>query len=349
MTSLNVAGRAVGAGHPCFVIAEVGVNHNGDIGRAIALIDVAADAGADAVKFQTFSADRLVTSDAPKARYQERNTGSRESQLEMLKHLELTPKGHTQIVQHCRDRNILFMSTPFDERSADFLLELGVAAFKIPSGEMTNVSYLRHIARMRRPMVVSTGMCTLAEVETAVEAVEGEGHHDFALLHCLSNYPADPAEVNLRAMDTLRAAFDVPVGYSDHTLGIEIALAAVARGCAVLEKHYTLDRTLPGPDHAASLEPAELADMMRMIRRVESSLGDGRKRPAASELDTARVARKSLVAARDLPAGTVLTAEDVTIMRPGTGLPPMMQQHVVGRTTSRAVASGTLLSLEMFS
>lgn len=345
--SLTIAGRPVGTEHPCFIIAEAGVNHNGCIDRALQLVDVAAEAGADAVKFQTFRAAKLVTADAPKAAYQQRTSGAGETQFEMLRRLELSEEHHRVLLARCRERGILFMSTPFDEESADFLDELGVALFKIPSGEVTNIPYLEHLATKRKPLIVSTGMCSLGEVETAVTTLEAAGCRDFALLHCVSNYPADPADVNLRAMQTMAAAFGVPVGYSDHTLGIEVGIASVAAGACVLEKHYTLDRSLPGPDHAASLEPDELAQLIRGVRTVEAALGNGRKQAAASEANTASVARKSLVAACDIPAGARLTLDLIAVKRPGTGLPPAMRPHLLNRTVRESIPAGTLLQLEM--
>ena len=344
---INIASRLVGPGHPCFVIAEAGVNHNGSLEVALNLVDVAAGAGADAVKFQTFKAERLVTPAAPKAEYQLRTTDASESQYEMIRRLELSPEMHRAVMGHCRERNILFLSSPFDEESADLLQQLGVAAFKIPSGEITNLPLLVHVARKGKPMIVSTGMADLSEVAAAVRVIEGEGNHDVVLLQCVSNYPADPADANLRAMHTMAAAFDLPVGYSDHTTGIEVALAAVALGACVIEKHFTLDRGLPGPDHLASLEPQELTALVRGIRTVAAALGHGRKEPAASEANTADVARKSLVAARDIPAGAVLTEELIAIKRPGTGLPPAMRPYLAGRTARLPIPEGTVLTLEM--
>ncbi len=346
VTEININGRRIGPGHPCLVIAEAGVNHNGSLESALKLVDVAAEADADAVKFQTFKADRLATTAAPKAAYQQRTTAPDESQLEMLRRLEFSESDHRALVERCDERRLLFMSTPFDEESADLLADLDLAVFKIPSGEITNLPLLAHVARLGRPMIVSTGMSNLGEVEAALDAIEAENNRQVVLLHCVSNYPADPADVNLRAMETLRAAFDVPVGYSDHTLGIEVSLAAVALGASVVEKHFTLDRSLPGPDHASSLEPAELADLVRGIRTVEQALGNRRKRAVASEQDTIRAARKSLVAARDIPAGSRLTEEMIAMRRPGTGLAPSMLSHLVGRTVREDVSAGTLFDLE---
>ncbi len=346
VASIEIAGRPVGAGHPCFLIAEAGVNHNGDLALARRLVDAAVEARADAVKFQTFSAARLATAAAPKAQYQLETTTQFESQLAMLGRLELSPEAHRELLAHCRDAGILFLSSPFDEPSADFLESLDIAAFKIPSGELTNVPYLRHLARKGKPLILSTGMATLDEVQFAVGTIRASGNPPLALLHCVSNYPANPAHVNLRAMATMATAFGVPVGYSDHTVGNEVALAAVALGACVIEKHFTLDRLLPGPDHRASIEPRELAALVRGIRVVESSLGDGRKQPAASEADTAAVARKSLVALADLAVGTVLTEAMLGMKRPGTGLPPLVLPQVIGRTVCRAIPSGSLLTWE---
>lgn len=344
--SLNLGTRTVGPGQRCFVIAEAGVNHNGDIAIAEQLIDSAADAGADAVKFQTFKAARLATPDAPKAAYQHRTTDANESQFDMLLRLELSAEDHHRLLAYSARRGVVFLSTPFEEESADFLNELGVPAMKIPSGEVTNLPFLAHVARMGRPLIVSTGMCDLGEVESAVETIRDHGNSDLVLLHCVSNYPADPADVNLRAMQTMQTAFGVPCGYSDHTMGIEVSLAAVALGACVLEKHFTLDRGMTGPDHEASLEPGELATLIRGIRTVESALGDGRKRAAANEADTAATIRKSLVAAQDIAAGVTVTEADVDIKRPGTGLPPVMKSYFVGRTATHHIPAGTLLDWE---
>ena len=347
VTSLEIAGRRIGPGYPCFVIAEAGVNHNGRLDLARRLVKKAKQAGADAVKFQTFKAEKLVTLSAPKAEYQRHNTGSVESQFEMLRRLELSPKAHRVVLALCGRSGVLFLSSPFDEHSADFLDSLGVAAFKIPSGEITNLPFLVHVACMGKPMIISTGMATLGEVETAVNAVWKAGNHDVILLHCVSNYPADPADINLRAMQTLETAFGIPVGFSDHTPGVEVSLAAVALGACVVEKHFTLDRSLPGPDHQSSLEPGELTALVDGIRLVEAALGHGRKEPAASEANTASAARKSLVAACDIPAGVTLTETMIAIKRPGTGLPPAMRQYLIGRVARTMISAGTLLTLDV--
>lgn len=347
IASLDIAGRIVGPGRPCFIIAEAGVNHNGRLELAFQLVDKAQEAGADAVKFQTFKAERLVTHDAAKADYQREITGKAESQFEMLSRLELSAEAHQAILVHCRRKGVLFLSTPFEEQSADLLERLGVAAFKIASGEITNLPFLAHIARKGKPMIVSTGMACLGEVEMAVNTIWKAGNRDIILLHCVSKYPAAPPEINLRAMQTMATAFGLPVGYSDHTPGIEVPLAAVALGACVIEKHFTLDRNLPGPDHQASLEPDKLKSMVQGIRTVEAALGHGRKEPAASEANTAAVMRKSLVAAFDIPAGTLLTEELIAIKRPGTGLPPAMRSYLIGRTTRVLIPAGTVLALDM--
>jgi N,N'-diacetyllegionaminate synthase len=343
-----VGPRNIGPNQPCFVIAEAGVNHNGSPERALRLVDAAVRAGADAVKFQTFIAEQVVSPTAPKAAYQRETTGIGESQLEMVKKLEFPPHVFGDIQHYCQSVGILFLSTPFEESSADLLEALAVPAFKIPSGEITNYPFLEHVARKRRPMIVSTGMADLDEVKAAVELIRNCGNHELILLHCVSSYPANPATVNLRAMQTLAREFRVPVGFSDHTLGIEVPLAAVALGATVIEKHLTLDKTLPGPDHRASLNPEEFAAMVRGIRLVESTLGDGCKRPSPEELDTAFVARKSLVSTRALTRGTILTEDAIAIRRPGTGLPPAMRSQLIGRRLSHDVQAGEVFSWEMF-
>jgi N-acetylneuraminate synthase len=347
MVGVTIGGRRVGPGQPCFIIAEAGVNHNGCPKRAVRMVEAAAQAGADAVKFQTFSAIRLVTPDVPQCDYQAKNTGRRETQLEMLQRLELSREGHEAALARARELSLAFLSTPFDEESADFLDTLDVPAFKIASGELTNLPLLSHIAEKGRPLIVSTGMATLGEVEQAVEAIERAGGREIVLLHCVSNYPADPSDVNLRALATMQAAFQAPVGYSDHTLGQQTALAAVAVGACVIEKHFTLDRSLPGPDHAASLTPDELAELVRGIRIVEAALGTGRKTPAASEASTAEAARKSLVAAEHIPAGAIIDGRRLAIKRPGGGLPPSFREHLHGRTAVCNIPAGALIKWEM--
>jgi N,N'-diacetyllegionaminate synthase len=345
---VHIADRIIDAETPCLVIAEAGVNHNGSVDMAHQLVDVAASIGADAVKFQTFKAENLVTTTAPKADYQQKSTDVAESQLDMLRKLELDADAHVALLKHCRDKDIIFLSTPFDEPSADLLDQLGVPAFKTPSGEITNLPYLQHVASKGKPVITSTGMSYLSEVEAAVRVIENTGNHQLILLHAVSNYPAAPQDINLRAMHTMSAAFGYWAGYSDHTVGVEVPLAAIALGARVLEKHFTLDRSLPGPDHQASMQPGELASLIQGIRMVEAALGHGRKVPAASEANTAAVARKSLIAACEIPADTLITEDMIAIKRPGTGLPPGFRDVLVGLRTRVAISKDALLKLDMF-
>jgi len=327
------------------IIAEAGVNHNGDIQIAKRLIDEAAAAGADLVKFQTFNASRLVTHSANKADYQTMTTDSSESQHAMLQRLELTEAMHRELIAHCDSRHIGFFSTGFDIECVDLLVRLGQEQFKIPSGEITNLPYLRHIGQLNKRIILSTGMATLGDIEAAIEVLEQAGtpRSKLTVLHCTTEYPTPMAEVNLRAMQSLRAAFGVDVGYSDHTQGIEVAIAAVAMGASVIEKHFTLDRTLPGPDHQASLEPAELSAMVAAIRNIEVALGDGIKRLTPSEARNKPVARKSLVASRAIKAGEIFTAENLTTKRPGTGISPMRWDEFFGKKAPRDFAADELI------
>ena len=329
------------------IIAEAGVNHNGDLALARQLIDVAAVAGADLVKFQTFTADRLATRAAQRADYQNRSTGTKESQHEMLSRLELTDAMHHELIAHCAMRKIGFFSTGFDIESVDLLVRHGQNHFKIPSGEITNLPYLRHIGRLGRSVILSTGMANLGEIEAAIDALEAAGtpRAMLTVLHCTTEYPTPMAEVNLRAMLSIHAAFGVAVGYSDHTQGIEVAIAAVAMGATVIEKHFTLDRNLPGPDHKASLEPAELNAMVAAIRNIEVALGDGIKRPSPSEARNRPVVRKSLVASRAITSGALFTAENITAKRPATGISPMRWDEVMGKTALRDFGPDELIVL----
>ena len=340
----RLAGRQVGGGAPCLIIAEAGVNHNGSLDAALRLVDAAALAKADAVKFQTFSATALASAQAQQADYQVRNLGHGGSQLDMLRALELGESDFVRLKAHAESQGLVFLSSPFDDGSADLLNRLDVAGYKLGSGELTNHPFLARLAAYGRPLIISTGMCDLDEVEAAAAVLRAHGDPAVAWLHCVSCYPAPAGESNLRAMDSLRQAVGGPVGMSDHSMGHAVALAAVARGAAVIEKHLTLDRALPGPDHAASLVPAELAAAIADIRLVESALGDGVKRAMPSELSTRAVARKSLVAARDLPAGSVLSAADLAIKRPGDGIPPRQLPALVGRRLLRAVAADQALA-----
>lgn len=329
------------------VIAEAGVNHNGDLNLAKALVDAAADAGADFVKFQTFKADSLVTRSAPKADYQVKNAGGEETQYQMIKRLELSESMHQELIAHCDKKSVGFLSTGFDTSSIDYLRALDVTTFKVPSGEITNLPYLRHIGLFNGKVLISTGMSCLGEIEQALGAVEASGtaRDKVTLLHCTTEYPTPMEDVNLLAMVSLGKAFGVSVGYSDHTPGIEVPIAAVALGASVIEKHFTLDRNLPGPDHRASLEPDELKAMVQGIRNIEKALGDGIKRPSPSELKNKPIARKSIVAARTIKAGDTFSEKNIMTKRPGTGISPMRWDEVIGRIASRDFSEDELIEL----
>jgi len=344
---LEIGDRKIGPGFPCFVIAEAGVNHNGDVAMAREMVHTAARSGADAIKFQTFKAEKLASTHAAKADYQIDNSHESESQLDMLRRLELDEVSVKALKRECLKSNILFLSTPFDDESVDQLVDLGIPAIKIASGEINNFPLLEHISRTGKPMILSTGMSYLGEVEAAIRAIRSSGNHQLALLQCTSNYPALPVEINLRAMHTLAQAFNLPVGLSDHSEGIEISLAAVALGACILEKHFTLDRSLPGPDQASSIEPDELTSMIKGIHNVEAALGDGGKEPAEREIGTAAVARKSLVTCEQIRAGSRIEKSQIAIMRPGTGLAPAMLPYVVGRVAKMDIPSGELITFEM--
>ena len=329
------------------IIAEAGVNHNGDLELAKQIVKAAANAGADLVKFQTFTAERLAIDSAPKADYQNQTTDQKQSQFAMLRQLELTAEMHEQLIVYCSKQGIGFFSTGFDLQSVDYLASLGADRFKIPSGEITNLPYLRHVGAFGKPLILSTGMATLGEIEAALDACEiaGTPRSRITVLHCNTEYPTPMQDVNLRAMCSIRDAFGVAVGYSDHTLGIEVPIAAVALGATVIEKHLTIDRNLPGPDHKASLEPDEFAVMVRAIRNIEQAMGDGIKRPSPSESKNKSIARKSLVAARSIKAGERFTPENLTAKRPGTGMSPMNWDEFMGRAAGRDYQPDDLLSL----
>nr|ADI18164.1 sialic acid synthase [uncultured delta proteobacterium HF0200_39N20] len=329
------------------IIAEAGVNHNGSLEIAKKLVDVASEAGADMVKFQTFSSDRLVTKSANKADYQNQTTDASESQYAMLKKLELSREMHEEIIAYCKKSNIGFLSTGFDIQSIDMLVDLGVEQFKIPSGEITNLPYLRHVGKYGKPVILSTGLANMGEIETALDVLETSGTHrnQTTVLHCNTEYPTPLDDVNLRAMLTIRDAFGVAVGYSDHTLGIEVPIAAIALGATVIEKHFTLDRTLPGPDHRASLEPDELKAMVNSIRDIAKALGDGIKRPTPSEINNIPIVRKSLVSATAIRAGDCFTEFNLAVKRPGTGISPMRWDEVLGRTAIRDFAPDELIEI----
>ncbi len=327
------------------IIAEAGVNHNGDIDLAKKLVDIAANSGADLVKFQTFNADRLVTHDAVKAEYQSLAMNSSESQHDMLRKLELTESMHRELVAHCASRKIGFFSTGFDVESVNLLVELGQELFKIPSGEITNLPYLRHIGKLAKNVILSTGMSNMVEIESAINVLEESGTHrsKITVLHCTTAYPAPMSDVNLRAMQSIQNTFNVAVGYSDHTLGIEIPIAAVALGATIIEKHFTTDKSLPGPDHKASLEPAELKAMIDGIRNIEKALGDGIKRLMPSELTNLPMARKSIVASLPIKTGDLLTERNLTAKRPGLGISPMEWHKLLGSKANRDYLADELI------
>ena len=358
--TIKIGNRLIGPGQPVFIIAEAGVNHNGDLKRALELVYAAAEAGADAVKFQTFSAERLVTHLSPKAQYQCETTDPRESQYDMLKKLELSPEAHRELKLRAEKHEMVFLSTPFDSESADMLEKLDVPAFKIGSGELTDLPLLEHIAKKMKPMILSTGMSWPGEVEQAVRTIKKAGQEQIALLHCVSAYPAPEAEANLRAVQFLQKEFNVPVGYSDHTEGIHVAVLAVDCGACIVEKHLTLDRNLPGPDHRMSLEPKEFATMVRDIRDPDAFKsvlrdigdpkrikGDGDKKPMPSEESNRRIARKSVVALVDIKAGRPLTREMLGVRRPGIGIQPVDLESLIGRTRPMDAPAGTVLFPEM--
>lgn len=330
------------------IIAEAGVNHNGDITLARKLIAAAADAGADLVKFQTFIAKNIISRSAPKAEYQKSSTDPVESQHDMVQKLELTRANHVELIAECKKQGIGFFSTAFDKDSIDLLEEFDCNEIvKIPSGELTHLPYLRYLTRHGKQVLLSTGMANLGEIEAAIDVIEHAGtpRDKITILHCTTEYPTPMEDVNLRAMVNIGQAFGVKVGYSDHTPGIEVPMAAVALGATVIEKHFTLDRTLPGPDHRASLEPDELKAMVQGIRNIEKALGDGIKRPSPSELKNKPIARKSLVAARPIKAGEYFTEGNLMAKRPGTGISPMQWDNVIGRTAPRDFSEDELIEL----
>jgi N-acetylneuraminate synthase len=329
------------------IIAEAGVNHNGSISMAKQLIAAAATAGADLVKFQSFITGKSIAQHAPKADYQKGNTGADESQYEMIRKLELSKADHELLIEECHRHGIGFFSTAFDTDSFDMLVNMGIKQVKIPSGELTNLPLLRYVTRLGLPVILSTGMANMGEIEAALEVIENSGtpRNLITVLHCTTEYPTPMNEVNLRAMLSIKSAFGVEVGYSDHTPGIEIPIAAVALGATVIEKHFTLDRTLPGPDHLASLEPNELKAMVDAIRNIELALGDGIKRPSASEMKNIPIARKSLVAMRNIRAGECFSADNIGTKRPGTGISPMLWDEVIGRKATRDFIQDELISL----
>lgn len=346
MKEVRINQRVVGVGHPCFIIAEAGVNHNGDIDLAHRLIDAAAEAGADAVKFQSFVTEELITPEAPKAGYQVETTGEPGSQYKMLKPLELSADEQAELKAHCEQVGILYLCTPYENTSVDMLDRMDVVAFKIASTDITNIPFLRYIAEKGRPVILSTGMSTLGEVEQAVNTLRAKGlDGKIVMLHCTAEYPAPVSETNLRAILTMQLAFGCPVGFSDHTPGIGASPWAVAVGACMIEKHFTLDRNMVGPDHRASLEPDELANLVRTVRDVEAALGDGVKQPMPSELPNKPLMQKSLVARRHIRAGETIGSDALTCKRPGFGLLPSWFDRVVGKRAAVDIPKDGILTL----
>lgn len=328
-----------------FIIAEAGVNHNGNIELARKMVDAAAAAGADAIKFQTFKAEKLVCRDAKKALYQMKTTKKEESQFEMLRKLELDQEAHRELIDYCKEKKLLFLSTPYDLESANMLLKIGMQIFKIPSGEITNLPYLRGIAALHKRVILSTGMSSMEEVTEAVRILKENGALSIDVLHCNTEYPTPMENVNLRSMLTMKRQLGISVGYSDHTQGIEVAIAATALGAEIIEKHFTLDRNMEGPDHKASLEPEELKSMVSAIRNIEKALGNGDKIPSCSELKNREAARKSIVAKKTISKGDFLTTENITVKRPGNGISPMKWDEVIGQKSNRDYKMDEMIEL----
>lgn len=348
--NIEISGKKIGRQEPVFIIAEAGVNHNGSLELAKQLVDIAAQAGADAIKFQTFTAENLVTRDAKQAEYQSRNIGKEETQFTMLKRLELPYDFHLILQTYCREKNIIFLSTPFSESDADFLESLNLPAFKIPSGEITNIPYLIHIAKKQKPMIVSTGMANLSEVRDAIMAIQGAGNTDCIILHSTSNYPPSPESLNMAAITTLYQEFaeaGIPIGYSDNgSVGYIADVMAVAFGACVIEKHFTIDKTMDGPDHVASMNPTELTEFVSAIRMAERMRGTGVKEQAREEAEIMALVRKSVVAKKDIAKGAIITELDLVARRPGTGISPAKIPTIVGSVANRDIAEGELLRRE---
>lgn len=347
MNTITIGERIIGESHPCFIIAEAGVNHNGDYALAEKMIDVAARAGADAIKFQTFHAEEVVLENAQKAEYQKTTTGAGESQYAMIKKLELSEEDFTRLAAYARKKKILFLSTPFDLRSVDVLERIGVPAYKIPSGEITNFPLLAHIAKKHKPVILSTGMTTTEEIHTAVRVLVENGAPQIAILHCITSYPARIEDLNLMVMQHLKEEFGLPVGLSDHTPGILGSIAAVALGAVIIEKHFTLDKSMPGPDHQASLSPEELTSLVTGIRQTENALGDGVKKLTDEETAIRGIARRSIVSLADIPKGAVIDASMIGLKRPGTGIEPKFLDQVRGKRARVAIPRDTLITWDM--
>lgn len=326
-----------------FIIAEAGVNHNGDIDIAKKMIDAASEAGVDAVKFQTFKAEKIVSMNAPKAEYQIENSNNTESQFQMLKKLEIDKRTHIELMKYCKEKNVMFLSTPFDIDSIHMLVELGIGIIKIPSGEITNLPHLREVARQKKKVILSTGMSNMQEVKDAVQVLKQYGAEDITVLHCNTQYPTPMEDVNLRAMIHMKHELNLEVGYSDHTQGVEVPIAAVAMGATVIEKHFTLDKTMEGPDHKASLEPNELKEMVKAIRNIEKALGNGEKNKTQSEVDNVAIVRKSIVAACKIEKGELFTEKNLTVKRPGNGISPMKWDEMIGKVADKTYKADEMI------
>ncbi len=346
MKKIRIGDRLLGESEPTFIVAEIGVNHNGSVNRARKLIDAAKSAGADAVKFQAYKTERIVTKYAEKAKYQKETTDPKKSQYDMLKKLELKDADFVELHRYAKKRSIIFLSSAFDEESVDLLAGLDVSAFKVPSGETTNFPLLRHIAEKKKPIILSTGLSTLDEIGEAIRVMEEKGVEDIVLLHCVTSYPAKAEDVNLRVMDFLKRSFGCPVGFSDHTLGISIPIAATALGAVLIEKHFTLDKKMSGPDHRASLEPDEFKQMVTAIRDVEKAMGDGIKRLTKGEEQIKKAARRSVVARVKIRKGTVIRENMLDLKRPGTGLEPKDLSKILGKKAKKDILADELITLE---
>jgi len=342
MPDIKIGDRLIGINQPVFIIAEAGVNHNGDIKLARKLVDVAKDAGADAIKFITYKSEDVVTKSAEMASYQEKNIGKRETQQEMLKKLELDYEAFVELKNYCDKKNIIFLSTPHTEDAAEFLEDL-VPAYKISSPDLINLPFLKSVAKKGKPIILSTGMSIMQEIKEALETIHKEGNKQVILLHCTSNYPCALEEVNLRAMQNMKKEFDCLIGYSDHTMGTIVPIAAVSLGAVIIEKHFTLDKSLPGPDHEASLEPEALKKMVEKIRKVEMMLGSFEKVPTESEKEIMKLIRKSIVAKRDIKNGETIEKEMLVIKRPGTGIEPKFIDETLGKKAKKAIGKDEII------
>ena len=346
MKKVKIGNRLLGEGEPTFIVAEVGVNHNGSIDMAKKLLDAANDAGADAVKIQAFKTEKIVTKYAEKTSYQKETTGLKKSQYNMLKKIELRDKEIEELYRYAKGKSVVFLSSVFDKESVDLLNKLRVPAFKIASGEITNFPLLQYIAEKKKPIILSTGMSTLGEIEEALEVIRKKGVEDIVLLHCVTSYPAKTEEANLRVIKVWQNSFGLPIGFSDHTLGIAIPIAAVALGAVLIEKHFTLDKTLPGPDHRASLEPDEFKNMVKAIRDVEKAVGDGEKKLTEEEERIKKVVRRSIIAKVNIPKGKIITEDMLDFKRPGIGLEPRYLNKVIGMKAKKNIKADELVTFD---